>query len=458
MQRRLTRRAFLTRGALSGGGAALATVLAACQSGTAPATGVATATSVSATQARPRLSPPGTLATSPRIELTPNPALADAQVAIRLAGFPPSREVTLRARLPDDGGQRWESYAVFETDARGTVEVAARAPLSGTYAGVDPMGLVWSALPASGVEGAQAYRQATLAPRRLTFVAEVAVAAVATADLERLSVAPEVIRSQANEQGLYGTLFRPAGPGPHPAVLVLGGSEGGLGVVVLRTAALLASHGYAALVLAYFGGGTLPLRLENVPLEYFEGAIGWLQAQPAVRGDRLAVLGVSRGGELALLLGATFPEFKAVVSYVGSGMIFPSPDGPRPAWTYRGVPLPFVPLYSAIDDPDVRERTSIPVGRIAGSVLLISGEDDQLWPSALLSQIASDRLTQSGHPYPHEHLRYASAGHLIGLPYFPTAGRHIGRRDYGGTAQGNAFANADSWPRVLALLRDSLRR
>jgi dienelactone hydrolase len=112
---------------------------------------------------------------------------------------------------------------------------------------------------------------------------------------------------------------------------MLGGPEGGLTSYVMREAALLAGHGFAALALAYFYIGSLPRRLAGIPLEYFGGAIRWLQDQPSVRGDRLGVVGTSRGGELALLLGAHYLDLEAVVSYVGSGLVFPSPADPEPA-------------------------------------------------------------------------------------------------------------------------------
>jgi len=41
-------------------------------------------------------------------------------------------------------------------------------------------------------------------------------------------------------------------------------------------AAVLASHGYAALALAYFRAAGPAARLVNIPLEYFEGAIAWV--------------------------------------------------------------------------------------------------------------------------------------------------------------------------------------
>jgi dienelactone hydrolase len=90
-------------------------------------------------------------------------------------------------------------------------------------------------------------------------------------------------------------------------VLVVGGSEGGL---LPGKAAWLASRGYAALALAYFRYDDLPPLLEGIPLEYFGSALGWMMQRPEILADRIAVVGTSRGGELALQLGSMFPQIK----------------------------------------------------------------------------------------------------------------------------------------------------
>jgi dienelactone hydrolase len=108
------------------------------------------------------------------------------------------------------------------------------------------------------------------------------------------------------------------------------------------------------------------------------------------------------------------------------------------------------------------ERAIIPVERTQGPILLISGQDDQLWPSTMLAQIALRRLTQHAFAFPVEHLGYPSAGHLIGIPYTATTVRHARHRvlghdfSFGGTPAGDAFARADSWPKVLVFLATAL--
>jgi dienelactone hydrolase len=173
--------------------------------------------------------------------------------------------------------------------------------------------------------------------------------AVAETRAERRLVAPGVTWRLVRERGLAGILFLPPGLGPHPAVVTLTGSGGGLRFS-REWGALLAPPGYAALALAYFNYEDLPRLLEGIPLEYFGTAIHWLREQPEVRGDRLPVMGISRGGELAQLLGATHPELTAVVGYVPSGIVHATPGIGMAAWTHHGEPVPY------LFPPDARER------------------------------------------------------------------------------------------------------
>ena len=87
-----------------------------------------------------------------------------------------------------------------------------------------------------------------------------------------------------------------------------------------------------------------------------------------------------------------------------------------------------------------------------------------MWPSPVLAEIAMKRLARHQHRFPYSHLSYPGAGHIIGQPGLPatvTASEHplAGRAlAYGGNAQANAAAAADSWPKVLALFREALAR
>jgi dienelactone hydrolase len=122
---------------------------------------------------------------------------------------------------------------------------------------------------------------------------------------------------KVTDEGLVAALHLPSRLGPHPVMIVLSGSGGGLASAIVWGEPL-ASLGYAVLSVAYFAMDGLPLHLVEIPLEYFKKVIGWIRAHPALDSARIGVLGHSRGGEAALLVAATYPEIRVVVANVPS--------------------------------------------------------------------------------------------------------------------------------------------
>jgi len=96
-------------------------------------------------------------------------------------------------------------------------------------------------------------------------------------------------------------------------VLVLGGSECRLSSTSF-SAAYVTTAGYHALAVDYCSAGVI----SQVPLEGLMAAIDWLAVQPDVDATRLAVIGGSRGGELALEQASRPARLKAVVAVVPS--------------------------------------------------------------------------------------------------------------------------------------------
>jgi dienelactone hydrolase len=334
---------------------------------------------------------------------------------------------------------------------------------------------------------------ARLEPIAYEVTAERDGAPVARATFTRRVLAAGVVRTQVRDGRLRGELYAPHDAAVAPGVIVLGGSDGGN--TFRYIAALLAARGFAALATPYFGYEDLPADLAEIPLEYFGAASKWLQARPEVGGRRVGVLGMSRGGELALLLGATFPEVAAVAALVPSGV----PGGgigkdvatmSKAAWTLAGDPIPFLPPPS---DPETMQavrdaftsgkpfagtpgflRTlaaagervdeiAIPVERTRGAIFMMSAQDDRIWPSTELTEIAVRRLRRSPFGQPFEHRAFPGAGHLACLPpHVPTTGtaaRHPQvpiSLEYGGNAKDTAAASAATWGAVLAFLAEHL--
>jgi dienelactone hydrolase len=420
--------------------------------------------------------------TMPSVAIDPASAPIDVARTIRLQGFAPNESVCLTTTLQHDDGTSWRSETIFTADSNGGVDLTRDAPLAGEYEGVSPMGVLWSmrqtAAPPVPLPNVQ--------PLTVHLEARGASGASVCGSFEQHFLAPGVTRREIRARGLVGTLFTPPDPGPHPVVIMLAGSGGG---IMEARAALFAAHGYTTFALGYFGAPGLPAYISGTPLEYFEAGLDWAHKTLAPAHGLLAVCGVSRGGELALLLGATFPEaIGAVIAYVPSPFTHgvlnagqPSEDRHAPTWTHRGRPLPVLsrpnttadwslfddapppkrqtPAFlSALRDADAVAHAFIPLERIGGPVLLISGYDDALWPSTTFSELAVERLQKARHPYPVRHLAYENAGHSIQFPYVPTtvlARAHAVSGVplvYGGTAAGNAHANEHSWPRVLDFL------
>lgn len=281
--------------------------------------------------------------------------------------------------------------------------------------------------------------------------------------------------------GAVGNLFLPQKPThpPFPPILFLAGSAGG---VPERWPRALAEEGFATLGLGYFGADGLPPDLVEVPLEYFHNAIADFLARPDVDEGRLQVIGLSRGGELALLLATRSQTIKSVVAVSGSGVVHrsPPPGQMRSAWSEFGAPLPYLEegnvgdvwqsndgrpvsqrsrYLQNLQDTRAVERAVIPLERLACPALLISGGDDHCWPAPALVEVALERMRRAGNAHLVTHRVYPEAGHTISGPFHrhSQADCHYELDGvtyfHGGTPQANAAASQDAWVQVLTFLR-----
>jgi pimeloyl-ACP methyl ester carboxylesterase len=279
---------------------------------------------------------------------------------------------------------------------------------------------------------------------------------------------------RVRDADLDGEFACPDGEGPFRAVLALGGSEGGIPEYFLR---LLVAHGFACLALAYFNTPDTQAALMEVPLERIERGLRWLRDEPNVvtPDGRAAVVGGSKGGELALLVAATFPELVGpVVAYtpshvVWAGIDFRNPRAPlRSSWSKGGQPLPFVPyphgvggsmtergmsvlpIYDhGLDDGAAVDAAAIPIERATGPVLLISGGDDRMWPAARMCEMAVERMRGAGRGASIRHLRFRDAGHVL-FPF--EAPSNPMAFDLGGAPGAGARAHAEAWPETVHVL------
>lgn len=276
------------------------------------------------------------------------------------------------------------------------------------------------------------------------------------------------------EAGLIGDLYRPAGSGRAPAILLLGGSEGGLGKGAAGQAAALAAHGYVVLQLSYFGSEGQPAALKAIPIETFTRALDWLKAQPGVAVGRIGIVGTSKGAEAALLVASRRQDVTIAVLGVPSSVVWPGIDSTglvtESSWTEGGTPVAFTPygwtgtwkgihaLYAdALADPAKAATGAIPAERSGAAIVMVCGEADALWPSCPMARVVEARLRTSHYAHPVTVLAYRDAGHAaFGPPRDPAAPGAAAIGTLGGSVAGNAAARADGWPKVLAALDAAL--
>ena len=245
------------------------------------------------------------IARAQTIEATPESLYhgGRARNSARVSGLQPKAHATIRAELTDGAGENWAAQAEFVADATGAVDTAKQAPVKGSYKTVSAMGPVWSMMPtAKDVHGYR--RPQHYGSQGIDFHLVKDGKDVTVAHLEQVFLG-EGVRQIRLEGELHGTLFLPAGDGPHPGVLVVGGSEGGLPV---PKALWLANHGYAALALAYFHYETLPQQLSRIPLEYFGKAIVWMKQRPEILPGEIGADGrIARRRACVFSLGRCIP-------------------------------------------------------------------------------------------------------------------------------------------------------
>ncbi|HAP25254.1 MAG TPA: palmitoyl-CoA hydrolase [Achromobacter sp.] len=422
---------------------------------------------------------------APTLTITPADALIDVPRQIRVEHVAPGATVEITA-FTRRNGVVWQAQAAYTAGEDGVVDLTREAPVSGDYTGLSPMGLIWAQSPDDGKS--REYFNHPVTDALVTDVVARVEGAEARASFTQRLASDGVTRVEVREEGLVGTLYLPAGsaPGSHPAVMILNGSGGGINE---PRAALYASRGYAAFALAYFKAPGLSDYISNTPLEYFQTGLRWLRKKVQPKHDFVAISGQSRGGELVLLLGATFPkEVSAVVAYVPGAVVHsgqnacdPKIGREGPTWLLGGKPIPHVwennrtatwapfdegpaphrherAILTALQDPDAVARARIRVEDIEGPVMLLSGTDDGSWPSSLYSKMVQDKLIDVQHPYPVKWLDYENGGHSILFPYVPTtqlvyAHPVSGKiSTSGGNPKDNARADQESWEGVTSFL------
>lgn len=426
-----------------------------------------------------------------RVRVEPLDGLVDEPPSIAVQGAPPGGPLRLELVTMDAAGHRWRFAATYRAGTDGGLDLARDAPAEALHEGADPSAPFWAMEFASEDFAPVAF---AAPPGALEYHLSVSFGAEReTLTLVRRWRASGVEAGSVSGEGFAGRQLLPAG-GARSAVLVVPGSTGAAAMEPL--AALLASHGHGALVAAYMQEEGLPSALEEIPVEVVGRALRALRSKTG--GARVGVLAVSvgtQGALAALALGAA--EADCAVAIAPSSVIWQAlpPNAGRPpstaAWSHGGEPLPWLPIHAERILPEVLkhalldrfsrhprpsalhmlrayerslgsgedvERATIPVERIACPLLLVCGEDDQMWPGARMAEAIVQRRRAAGTAESDVLLSFPDAGHFVRPPFTPTTVPWNDALVSGGTAAGNAQAQAEAWTALLGFLDVHLQR
>jgi dienelactone hydrolase len=226
--------------------------------------------------------------------------------------------------------------------------------------------------------------------------------------------------------GQVGAVLYAGEQADQPLIVGLGGAEGGNAWVRSRFKPIRDSfleQGYAFLALAYFGGRDTPSELDRISVDGVYAAIMEAARDPRVNENCIAVIGGSKGAELALLLASHYSQIKAVVGVVPGHAVFPAHTIAMntPSFALNGEPLPFVPVpWSAVPaliiqdlrgafeamltNKEAVEKAAIAVENVNGPVLLLSATRDEFWPSMEMSEAILERLRRNQFRFSVEHV------------------------------------------------------
>jgi dienelactone hydrolase len=277
-----------------------------------------------------------------------------------------------------------------------------------------------------------------------------------------------------------------------PVVILLGGAEGG-SAAAREHAPKLAALGFAVFGLPYVSPASmpdgprelpaLPGDFANIEVTQLNKVRDWLGQQAGVDIQRIGLYGASKGAEFALLAASQFDWIKAVVAVTPSDVVWEGygwgvEPGTASSFAVGGKPMAYVPYQGFAEEymrfgagqpvhlrrphdqgraanADRVARARIPVERFKGKLLLLAGQDDQLWNSAAMAHNIAERRAEAG--LPTELRVYSDAGHyLIGDGWSPTTHYNMGLKQSGGTPAGNAGAQVDARERISRFLQRSL--
>lgn len=411
------------------------------------------------------------MASQARLRLLPSArCLFDEPIQVKVAGLRSRQVVSLRASSTDDKGTVFRSAATYRANGNGEIDLKRDPSLSGSYVGVEPMGLLWSMTPDSLHKRLQKINALNPSMVKFSVHEEAGEGRIlAEATNERILMGDGVIRVPVKEGNIRGVLFTPPGRGPFPAVLDLYTFGGGLSE---KRASLLASRGFLVLTVALYGHDDLPKNIKEIHLDYLEEAVEFLKKQTKGSSKKVGVISLSKSGDLALSVASYLPDVEATVWINGCSANVALPLYYKKRQIHSALMFDLkkvIPTESGafntkyvLNNPLAEENKGslIPIERAKGHFLFVASEDDLNWDSKTYVDEMVERLKRHGKEK-FESVSYPGAGHYLEPPYGPycPSSFHgvLGKPVlWGGEPKSHAAAEVHMWKKIQDFLRNHL--
>jgi uncharacterized protein len=241
------------------------------------------------------------------------------------------------------------------------------------------------------------------------------------------------------QQGIIESILYLGDSENQPLVVAFGGGGGGNDwrrTYLKSKRDSLNKKGFAVLAIGYFNTNGTPKSLDRISLDAIRDSILSVAQHPKIDKSKIILMGGSRGGELVLNLASRYSDFKGVIAMSTSNVSFPAItwSANTSSWTYKNQEVPYVPapfktilpaikgdLYTAhsmmLEDKEAVKKAEIEVENIKGSILLLSGINDEQWPATEMSEQIIHRLKQNNFEYDYSHVKL-NGGHIAPLENF----------------------------------------
>ncbi|MDQ0257018.1 dienelactone hydrolase [Evansella vedderi] len=409
--------------------------------------------------------------------LYPDIGRVDEALQLHMDGLEPKETVTITMTMVNDVSGLWSSKMTTEADVNGKLLIGDHGN-NGKNIFTE---LIWGLRPADSQTSKPMPADDTQ-PITLHIDLESTISQRKEArTVTRLFKEDYVLEESIHAEEINGIFYYPQNKRKLPSIILLGGLDG---IAPNQTAALLASHGYGVLSLDYLGQPNQQELLSEVPIEQVHQAVDWLKHHPKADKEKILIFGSSKGAELALLAASKNKDIKGVIAYSPSQYVFQGLDLKRKksSWSEQEKEVPYVPFSYTIGDflKIIKSRFSkveidfsniykrsiekyeqkdnraaeIPVERIGGPILFVSGDEDALWPSVQMTEQMLNRLQKHSFPFDIKHLTYKQAGHILVQPYLPSLPENGETASYGGTPMENAISGESAWKETLKFIKE----